>query len=392
MALGSADTAGSARSVAPADSPPPRSDEVAVLLRRFGARHGALVRVLIIGPLCGIAVVQAGAEKLVATAVIAAVLLCWSLFYAWRLRRASGGWLLAVDAVILMFAGMSTWWTDAVAEENFDWLRLLVTFAAVAYQWYTTTLVGAVAAVVASGGLVVVLASAGSPVLISAAAWILVSTVLSRVGWRLVQRSARVADRAVDTIELVRREAAIAAAVRADEKELAVALHDTAASTLLMVGGGHVRRDAGWLDAQLRRDLDLLRSYGEWSPGRDDLVPALEAEIGTSRVPVDFDGPATLPLPAGAGRALVEATREAFNNVARHAAAKRIVLRLSADERLVCLEVIDDGRGFAVADVPATKRGLRESIHGRLHRIGGVAHVTSTPDVGTTVRLEWPRA
>ena len=49
--------------------------------------------------------------------------------------------------------------------------------------------------------------------------------------------------------------------------------------------------------------------------------------------------------------------------------------------------VRDRGPGFEPAAVPADRRGVRESIVGRMERVGGRAEVRSIPGVGTEVSL-----
>jgi signal transduction histidine kinase len=49
--------------------------------------------------------------------------------------------------------------------------------------------------------------------------------------------------------------------------------------------------------------------------------------------------------------------------------------------------VRDRGVGFDPAAVGPDRRGLRESIAGRMERHGGIAHVRSAPGAGTEVEL-----
>jgi signal transduction histidine kinase len=58
----------------------------------------------------------------------------------------------------------------------------------------------------------------------------------------------------------------------------------------------------------------------------------------------------------------------------------------------VSLFVRDRGRGFDPDAVPEDRKGLAESIHGRMARRGGSASVRSTPGQGTEVSLTMPRA
>ncbi|MEV4802354.1 ATP-binding protein [Nonomuraea sp. NPDC049421] len=213
------------------------------------------------------------------------------------------------------------------------------------------------------------------------------AAALSRLAWTLVRR----ADLAVAEAARVRGESLVATAVRAEEREFAASLHDTAATTLLMVGVGQVRSDAPWLPAQARRDLERLRgSHGEGAArSRADLVTMLRAGLDAVPLTVEFDGPGELPLPYEAARALADAAGEALTNVRRHAGVTRATIRLTGDARELRLDIADQGAGFDPGAVPATRYGLRESVRGRLARIGGTAAITSAPGEGTLVRLEW---
>jgi signal transduction histidine kinase len=53
--------------------------------------------------------------------------------------------------------------------------------------------------------------------------------------------------------------------------------------------------------------------------------------------------------------------------------------------------VRDKGRGFDPGAVPADRKGLSESVHGRAQRHGGTASVRSEPGQGTEVALRMPR-
>lgn len=363
--------------------------EAVRLLWRFGRRHAATVRVVTLPPIAAIALFRAAPEHLPATAAVVGVAVAWTCGHAWLLRT-SGRHLLTVDVAVLLGVCLSILWTDALADTNTGWIRLLVTFACVTWQWHTPPLAGGVAALVTGGGmLVVVLVAGAGPSVLRAQVWLLVTAALSRAAWILVARAAARADRMAAEAERVRREAAVAAAVRADERELLNALHDTAATTLLMVGTGQVPSGASWLPRQARRDLDQLRSGGEPTPRDADLVDLLRTDVDTPHLAVEFEVPERLPLPFHVARAIADAAREAVTNVRRHAGTRRALVRLHGDPTSLCLEIVDDGRGFSVDEVPPTRRGLRESVRGRMALVSGTATVTSTEGSGTVVRLEW---
>jgi signal transduction histidine kinase len=124
-------------------------------------------------------------------------------------------------------------------------------------------------------------------------------------------------------------------------------------------------------------------------PEHADLVVLLREDLDAVHIALEFDGPSRLPLPFVVARSFADATRESLNNVRRHSGVDRAVLRLRGDSRSLRLEIVDEGRGFPVDDIPATRRGLRHSVHGRMSRVGGTATVTSVVGEGTVVRLEW---
>src|SRR5690606_11477573 len=117
-------------------------------------------------------------------------------------------------------------------DTNGAWLRPLVTFACVTCQWHTTPLVGGLMALAAGGGAAALVAAAGAaPSVLRGYLWVLPAAALSRTVWTLLRRAADRADRMAAEAARARAEAEVAAAVRAEERELANALHDTAATT-----------------------------------------------------------------------------------------------------------------------------------------------------------------
>jgi signal transduction histidine kinase len=105
------------------------------------------------------------------------------------------------------------------------------------------------------------------------------------------------------------------------------------------------------------------------------------------RVDVVRTGDATLDERTGA---LVLAAREAMANAARHAGVDEISVFLDAADEGVSLYVRDRGAGFDPEAVPADRRGVAESIHGRMERVGGSATIVSTTGEGTEVELRLP--
>ena len=159
---------------------------------------------------------------------------------------------------------------------------------------------------------------------------------------------------------------------------------DPARATALL---SDVRTDVSALVDDVRRVVDGLRP-----PLLDEigLVGALEQlarsfdSRGTCRVEVSAS---SLPaLPAAVEVAAWHIGAEAMTNAARHAAARRAEVRLSASDGVLELRVCDDGSGGAAERPGGT--GL-VSMQQRADEVGGHVGVTSGTS-GTTVTARLP--
>jgi signal transduction histidine kinase len=181
------------------------------------------------------------------------------------------------------------------------------------------------------------------------------------------------------------------ARIRAQERaEVAAHLHDSVLQTLALI-----QRRAGdpaevaQLARRQERDLRAWLNADE-TAAADTLHGALvraateiEAQHG---VEVEVVCVGDRPLD-GDTAALAAAAREAIVNAAKFAGAGRIDVYAEASGEHAEVFVRDRGAGFDPAAVPADRRGVRESIVGRMERHGGRAQVRSTPGAGTEVEL-----
>lgn len=112
--------------------------------------------------------------------------------------------------------------------------------------------------------------------------------------------------------------------------------------------------------------------------------------IGTVlRLPDAASGP--LPsLPAGVPLAAYRTVQEALTNVGKHAAATQVVVDLALTGGVLSLEISDNGRGLASADLAKASsfgiRGLRE----RAATVGGWIDLSSRQGRGTSLILSVP--
>jgi signal transduction histidine kinase len=80
-----------------------------------------------------------------------------------------------------------------------------------------------------------------------------------------------------------------------------------------------------------------------------------------------------------------------MTNAAKFAGVEEVDVYAEVTDDAVAVFVRDRGAGFDPASVPDDRRGIKDSIRGRLERAGGTAVVTSTPGEGTEVELRLPR-
>ena len=117
------------------------------------------------------------------------------------------------------------------------------------------------------------------------------------------------------------------------------------------------------------------------------LVDRWEAETGVGTRFKAING--SHPLPPRVEVALYRVCQEALTNVARHAHASRVTVRLVATPDEVRLVVQDDGRGFDPSLVQDDRHGI-VGMKERAAMIGGSFEVESSPDGGTRVEVTVP--
>jgi two-component system sensor histidine kinase UhpB len=96
------------------------------------------------------------------------------------------------------------------------------------------------------------------------------------------------------------------------------------------------------------------------------------------------------PLDAELQTLLFRISQEGLNNVARHAAAGSVLLRLVERGRILQLQVIDDGRGFDVERAIGAGGSGLSGMRERLRLFGGQLELRSSPGTGARLRATVP--
>jgi signal transduction histidine kinase len=183
-----------------------------------------------------------------------------------------------------------------------------------------------------------------------------------------------------------------------DRAEVAAHLHDSVLQTLAMVqrraddprevvrlARKQERELRTWLLSGQRIDPDA--AAGTLAPALTALGAELEEAHG---VPVEIVQVRDCDVDERLG-ALLLAAREAISNAQRHSGAKRVAVYCEVGAAEVSVFIRDRGHGFDRAGIAADRRGITDSIEGRLTRNGGRATIRSTVGEGTEVELVMPR-
>ena len=217
------------------------------------------------------------------------------------------------------------------------------------------------------------------------------------------------ADQASVAIEYARAQADVRRLGLMDERErIAKELHDGIIQSLFAVGMGlqgtaltagspeTANRIEGAVEALDRVIRDLRNYIFGLRPGiladrqldqalrvlGDDFQKQSPVEVA---VDVDAELAATV---SSRSHQVVQLTREALSNVARHAQAKHAAVRLARVGATAVLTIEDDGIGFDTGGDP-TGNGLR-NMRERADAMGGRLRVTSKAGKGTKLRLTFP--
>ncbi|HLG68926.1 MAG TPA: response regulator [Chloroflexota bacterium] len=113
---------------------------------------------------------------------------------------------------------------------------------------------------------------------------------------------------------------------------------------------------------------------------------------GLATVDLAVDDNAAADLSAEATTELLQIAREAASNVARHAGATAVGLRLEHAADLLSLSIRDNGRGFDPLGHAMRRGDGIANMQSRARAIGGATHIISSERKGTLVRVELPVA
>jgi len=206
--------------------------------------------------------------------------------------------------------------------------------------------------------------------------------------------------------------ASAAHAIRESEKtRIARELHDELAQSLTAI-----KMDATWIREAMPRDADAVRARLDDMLGLLDTTVAATRRIASDLRPLLLDDLGLVPaiewlthnfsqrhgvpcrlsldedveLGEPYATAVFRIVQESLVNVAKHAGASRVDVRIERTGEAVMLEVADDGAGFS-PDAPRKTgslglMGLRE----RARLLRGTVEIDTAPGRGTRIRVAIP--
>lgn len=121
----------------------------------------------------------------------------------------------------------------------------------------------------------------------------------------------------------------------------------------------------------------------------DLLEHQVNAFIARTRLQVRLERSVTGNPPVEVKEAFYRIAQEAFNNIARHAEAAQVQVRLDGGPGKMALTIQDDGIGFDAQTLKHEGLGLG-IMRERARSIGARLEVASQPGRGTRLRLNWP--
>jgi signal transduction histidine kinase len=189
------------------------------------------------------------------------------------------------------------------------------------------------------------------------------------------------------------------AKVRAEERaDISARVHDSVLQTLALI---QRRADdpqkVVWLARMQERELRSWLFEGR-APGEAE--PDVTFAAGVRQIQQDVEARYGVPVEAVTVgdceldenlNALLAAAREATVNAAKWSGAGVISLFAEVEPDSASIVVRDRGKGFDPSSVPADRKGLAESVLGRMARRGGTADVVSAEGEGTKVTLRMAR-
>jgi signal transduction histidine kinase len=215
------------------------------------------------------------------------------------------------------------------------------------------------------------------------------------LAWRLARRLQQ---------RQLEREALLQRAIDAQDTErrrIAGALHDDVVQDLAGLGFSLSAAasktgapELGEAAAQTRQTMRKLRSalVDIYPPSlqRAGLSAAIDDLAGSMRASVEIEAPPSTGLPLEKEALIFRTVQEGLRNVAKHANADHVTVRVQVRNGMATAEVADDGEGFTPNGSGGREHMGLDLLSDLAEEAGGNLAIESRPGAGTKLRLEVP--
>ena len=320
---------------------------------------------------------------------MAAVSGTWTAYTFWVARKGliKRPWFVVADGLVALAVASTSYW--AGAQSNLHGGYPISWIAVVAYASNVRWALGA--GVVLFVNQWVGMDIEGSRTLSDklGAVVFLVYGAIVGYGFDLIRQRDAMRQAAEGELEIVRdREIR-----NAEQQRLADHLHDSVLQTLHAIRVDSGDRDqvdlvARRQERELRRTIRSFRSEFDepfsaaMFAARDDVEELYRVEID---MVCAYDAELTAELTG-----IIEATKEAMINAAKHSGSDTIIVHCSAEGDDLNVLVRDRGQGFDSASAQQLNRGIENSIVRRVEKYGGSVTVQSSESFGTEVEMLIP--
>jgi signal transduction histidine kinase len=201
-------------------------------------------------------------------------------------------------------------------------------------------------------------------------------------------------------------------ALNEQRKRIARDVHDDLGSSLthilqLSQARGSSTLDSPSADSRARRIASIAEAAVDhmaeivWANNPEfdtleDLVAYLREYaanfIAATDLRARFDFPESVPAGAVSGlvrRHVLLILKEALQNVVKHAAARRVRVAVTLEDRHLRMVISDDGRGLPEGGGRRFGNGL-VSMRSRVNELGGTFEISSQPENGTELKVRVP--
>ena len=320
---------------------------------------------------------------------MAAVSGVWTAYTFWVARKGliKRPWFVVADGLVALAIASTSYW--AGAQSNLHGGYPISWIAVVAYASNVRWALGA--GVILFVNQWVGMDIEGSRTLSDklGAVVFLVYAAIVGYGFDLIRQRDAMRQAAEGELEIVRyREIR-----NTEQQRLADHLHDSVLQTLHAIRVDPGDRDqvdlvARRQERELRRTIRSFRSEFDepfsaaMFAARDDVEELYRVEID---MVCAYDAELTAELTG-----IIEATKEAMINAAKHSGSDTIIVHCSAEGSDLNVLVRDRGQGFDSASAQQLNRGIENSIVRRVEKYGGSVTVQSTESFGTEVEMLIP--